>query len=64
MKPPIWKSENEHGWHVSHCASEAAIFMTSVGLVATTDFTGSINCDTIELSLVGHGTPERTYLME
>src|SRR6476659_1947890 len=27
VKPPIWKSENEHGWHVSHCASEAAIFM-------------------------------------
>src|SRR5262249_60600494 len=27
VKPPIWKSEKEHGWQVSHWASEAAIFM-------------------------------------
>ena len=27
VKPPIWKSENEHGWQVSHCASVAAIFI-------------------------------------
>ena len=27
VKPPIWKSEKPHGWQVSHCASEAAIFM-------------------------------------
>jgi len=25
--PPIWNSENEHGWHVVHCASAAAIFI-------------------------------------
>ena len=25
--PPIWKSEKEHGWHVSHCPSTAAIFI-------------------------------------
>ena len=27
VKPPIWKAEKPHGWHVFHCASEAAIFM-------------------------------------
>ncbi len=27
VKPPIWNSENEQGWHVSHCASEAEIFI-------------------------------------
>jgi hypothetical protein len=27
VKPPIWKSENEHGAHVSHYASVAAIFI-------------------------------------
>ena len=27
LPPPIWKSENEHGWQVFHCASAAAIFM-------------------------------------
>ena len=27
VKPPIWKSENAHGWHVSHSASVAAIFI-------------------------------------
>jgi hypothetical protein len=27
LPPPIWKSENEQGWQVSHCASEAAIFI-------------------------------------
>ncbi len=27
MKPPNWKIEKPHGWHVFHCASEAAIFM-------------------------------------
>ena len=26
-KPPIWKSENEHGEQVSHWASVAAIFI-------------------------------------
>ncbi len=25
--PPIWNSENEHGWQVVHCASAAAIFI-------------------------------------
>ena len=25
--PPIWNSENEQGWHVCHCASDAAIFI-------------------------------------
>ena len=25
--PPIWNSENEQGWQVSHCASDAAIFI-------------------------------------
>ena len=27
LPPPIWNSENEHGWQVDHCASEAAIFI-------------------------------------
>ena len=27
VKPPIWMSENAHGWHVSHCASVEAIFI-------------------------------------
>ena len=27
LPPPIWNSENEHGWQVVHCASEAAIFI-------------------------------------
>ena len=27
VKPPIWNSENEHGWHVFHCASVEAIFI-------------------------------------
>ena len=27
LPPPIWNSENEHGWHVVHCASAAAIFI-------------------------------------
>ena len=27
LPPPIWNSENEHGWQVSHCASAAAIFI-------------------------------------
>ncbi len=27
LPPPIWNSENEQGWQVSHCASEAAIFI-------------------------------------
>ena len=27
LPPPIWNSENEHGWQVVHCASAAAIFM-------------------------------------
>ena len=27
VKPPIWKSDIEHGPHVSHCASAAAIFI-------------------------------------
>jgi hypothetical protein len=27
LPPPIWISENEHGWHVVHCASAAAIFI-------------------------------------
>src|SRR4051812_27059456 len=27
LPPPIWNMENEHGWHVSHCASDAAIFI-------------------------------------
>ena len=31
VKPPIWKAEKPHGWHVFHCASEAAIFMAGVG---------------------------------
>src|SRR3954451_11264816 len=26
-KPPIWNREKPHGWHVFHCASEAAIFI-------------------------------------
>ncbi len=26
LPPPIWNSENEHGWQVVHCASAAAIF--------------------------------------
>ena len=26
-RPPIWNSENEHGWQVVHCASAAAIFI-------------------------------------
>src|SRR3954465_13406247 len=25
--PPIWKTENEHGWQVVHSASAAAIFI-------------------------------------
>ena len=24
LPPPIWKTENEQGWQVSHCASDAA----------------------------------------
>jgi hypothetical protein len=27
VKPPIWKSENAHGWQVSHWASTRAIFI-------------------------------------
>ena len=27
LPPPIWNSENEHGWQVVHCASAAAIFI-------------------------------------
>ena len=27
LPPPIWNTENEHGWQVSHCASAAAIFI-------------------------------------
>ena len=27
LPPPTWNRENEHGWHVSHWASAAAIFM-------------------------------------
>ena len=27
LPPPIWNAENEHGLQVSHCASEAAIFI-------------------------------------
>jgi len=27
LPPPIWKSENEQGWQVVHCASAAAIFI-------------------------------------
>ena len=27
LPPPIWNSENEHGWQVFHCASAAAIFI-------------------------------------
>ena len=27
LPPSIWKAENEHGEHVSHCASAAAIFI-------------------------------------
>src|SRR5690242_8283442 len=27
LKPPIWKSENPHGWQVFHCASDPAIFI-------------------------------------
>ena len=27
LPPPIWNRENEHGLHVFHCASAAAIFM-------------------------------------
>ena len=27
LPPPIWMSENEHGWQVVHCASAAAIFI-------------------------------------
>ena len=27
VKPPTWKSEKAQGWHVSHCASVAAIFI-------------------------------------
>ena len=33
--PPIWKSENPHGWHVFHCASEAAIFMLCWAVTAS-----------------------------
>ena len=27
LPPPIWNTENEHGWHVCHCASIAATFI-------------------------------------
>ena len=27
LPPPIWKAENEHGWHVFHWPSAAAIFI-------------------------------------
>jgi hypothetical protein len=27
LPPPIWNTENEQGWQVSHCASDAAIFI-------------------------------------
>ncbi len=27
LPPPIWNTENEHGWQVVHCASAAAIFI-------------------------------------
>ena len=27
LPPPIWNSENEHGWQVSHWASAAEIFI-------------------------------------
>ena len=27
LPPPIWNTENEHGWQVFHCASAAAIFI-------------------------------------
>src|SRR4051812_28642869 len=27
LPPPTWNAENEHGWHVSHCASAAEIFI-------------------------------------
>src|SRR5678815_5018800 len=27
VPPPTWNSENEHGWQVCHCASDAAIFI-------------------------------------
>jgi hypothetical protein len=27
VNPPIWNIEKPHGWQVSHCASEAAIFI-------------------------------------
>ncbi len=33
--PPTWKTENEHGWHVVHCASAAAI-LTGWYLASTT----------------------------
>jgi hypothetical protein len=27
LPPPIWNTENEHGWQVVHCPSAAAIFI-------------------------------------
>ena len=27
VNPPIWNTEKPHGWQVSHCASDAAIFI-------------------------------------
>ena len=27
LPPPIWNTENEQGWQVSHCASAAEIFI-------------------------------------
>src|SRR6187551_3094646 len=47
VKPPIWKAEKPQGWHVSHCASEAAIFMLCALVTAAPKRLPTTSCSSV-----------------